>query len=174
MGEITAVFAQAAERAAAAGVDMLLLNMGHGYLLGSFLSPLSNKRSDAYGGSLENRMRFPLAVLAAVRGVWPQERPLAVALNITDWAKGGIEEMEGVAMAQVLKAHGVDLLLPLAGQTTVDEQPSYGAGFLTSLSELVRHEAGLPTMVGGYLRTTGEVNSVLAAGRADLCVMTGR
>lgn len=172
MGEITAVFAQAAERAAAAGVDMLLLNMGHGYLLGSFLSPLSNQRQDEYGGSLENRMRFPLAVLAAVRGAWPEDKPLAVALNVTDWAKGGVEEMEGVAMARVLKGHGVDLLLPLAGQTIVDEQPTYGAGFLTTLSELVRHEAGLPTMVGGYLRTTGEVNGVLAAGRADLCVMS--
>ncbi|MCB9433655.1 MAG: hypothetical protein H6668_16915 [Ardenticatenaceae bacterium] len=79
---------------------------------------------------------------------------------------------EGIAIARVLKEHGVDLLLPLAGQTTVDEQPTYGAGFLTALSELVRHEVGLPTMVGGYLRTTGEVNGILAAGRADLCIMT--
>ena len=172
MGEITAVFAQAAKRAAAAGVDMLLLNMGHGYLLGSFLSPLSNQRRDEYGGSLENRMRFPLAVLTAVQEAWPEDKPLAVALNITDWAKGGVEESEGIAIARVLKEHGVDLLLPLAGQTTVDDQPTYGAGFLTALSELVHHEVGLPTMVGGYLRTTGEVNGILAAGRADLCIMT--
>jgi anthraniloyl-CoA monooxygenase len=164
-------FVQAAEMAEEAGVDLLQLHFGHGYLLGAFLSPLTNRREDVYGGSLVNRLRYPLEVLGAVRAVWPAEKPLSVALNVTDWARGGLTENEAVTIARELKAAGVDLLEPLAGQTTPVMRPSFGVGFLTPFSELLRHETKIPTLVRGFLTTTGQVNSILAAGRGDLCIM---
>jgi anthraniloyl-CoA monooxygenase len=162
-------FVRAARLAATAGFDVLQLDCGHGYLLASFLSPLSNVRTDAYGGSLENRMRYPLEVCAAVRAVWPAERPLVVALNAADGPADGFTVADAVIVAQALKAHGCDLIDILAGWTTPDAAPAYGRGYLTALSDRVRNEARVPTLVGGYLTSTGEVNTILAAGRADLC-----
>lgn len=165
-------FVRAARRANAAGCDLLMLHMGHGYLLASFLSPLANRRTDEYGGTAEGRLRFPLEVLDAVRAVWPQEKPLAVALNVDDCAPGGLTEDDAVHVAAVLKAHGCDLIQVLAGHTVPDGVPAYGRGFLTRLSARVRNEANVYTLVGGYLTTTDAVNTVLAGGRADLCILS--
>src|SRR5262249_38657876 len=119
---VSAAFAQAARWAAAAGFDVVQLHMGHGYLLAGFLSPLTNRRADEYGGALENRLRFPLAVFDAVRAVWPEERPLAVALSATDWAKGGFDVPDAVIVARTLREHGCDLITVLAGQTVPDDE----------------------------------------------------
>jgi anthraniloyl-CoA monooxygenase len=171
MDRVRDEFVRAAEMAHAAGFDMLQLHFAHGYLLGSFLSPLTNRRDDEYGGSLENRMRFPLEVFDAVRAVWPEEKPLAVAINATDWARGGLDLEDAVAMAEMLKDHGCDLVQVLAGQTVPDTRPVYDPGFLVPYSDWVRNEAGVATLVGGHLTTTGQVNTIIGAGRADLCVM---
>jgi anthraniloyl-CoA monooxygenase len=171
MDRVKADFVQAATFAAAIGFDWLQLHMAHGYLLAGFLSPLANRRQDEYGGSLENRLRFPLELFDAVRAAWPAERPLSVALPATDWARGGLTIAEAVTIAATLKAHGCDLVEVLAGQTVPDSSPVYSADFLAGYSEQIRHEAGLPTMTRGYITTSGQVNTILAAGRADLCVM---
>jgi anthraniloyl-CoA monooxygenase len=171
MDAVQAAFVRAAELARAAGFDLLQLHMAHGYLLGSFLSPLSNQRTDAYGGDLNARLRWPLEVFDAVRAAWPADKPLAVALTATDSVRGGAGVDEAVAVARTLKAHGCDLIQVLAGHTVPDAEMPYGRGFLTPLSDRLRNEAGLPTLVGGYLTTQNEVNTIIAAARADLCVM---
>jgi len=171
MQGVRSAHVRAAEMAREAGFDVLVLHAAHGYLLASFISPLTNLRTDAYGGSLQNRMRFPLEVLDAVRAVWPQDRPICVMLSATDWALHGIDLEESAAAASMMKDHGADLVYVLAGQTTLDARPTYGRAFLSALSDRVRNEARVATMTGGHLTTTDEVNSILAAGRADLCVM---
>ncbi len=164
-------FVRAAQIAEQAHFDMLQLHFGHGYLLASFLSPLTNRRTDDYGGDLRHRMRYPLEVFDAVRAVWPEDKPISVALTATDGVKGGFEIEDAIIVAQAFKEHGCDIIQVLAGQTTMDGEPAYGRGFLTSLSDRIHNEAGILTMVGGYLTTSNEVNTVLAAGRADLCLM---
>jgi anthraniloyl-CoA monooxygenase len=168
---VGAAFVRAAEWGREAGFDLLQLHMAHGYLLGSFLSPLTNQRTDEYGGDLEARLRWPLAVFDAVRAAWPADRPLAVALTATDSVRGGAGVDDALAVARTLKAHGCDLITVLAGHTVPDAEMPYGRGFLTPLSDRLRNEAGLPTLVGGYLTTQNEVNTIIAAARADLCVM---
>jgi anthraniloyl-CoA monooxygenase len=165
-------FGSAAARAAAAGFDLLELDLSHGYLLAGFLSPLTNRRTDAYGGSLENRMRFPLEVIDAVRAAWPSELVLAARLTATDWARGGLEPDDAVAIAVTLKDHGCELIEPVAGQTIGRDRPAYGRFFLVPFSDRIRNEAGIATLVGGNLTTTDEMNTILAAGRADLCLLT--
>ncbi len=174
MDEVRDDFARAARMADEAGFDMLSLNVAHGYLLASFLSPLTNLRGDEYGGALKARLRFPLEVFDAVRAAWPEEKPLAVVLSVTDCTKGGFTVEDAIVVAQTLKARGCDLIEVLAGHTIPDAIPTYRRGFLTSLSDRVRNEAGISTMVGGYLTTTDEVNTILAACRADLCIMEPR
>ena len=164
-------FVNAARMAQTAGFDLLQLHFGHGYLLASFLSPLTNQRNDEYGGKLEQRMRYPLEVFDAVRAVWPETKPLSVALTITDYLKGGFGVEEAIQVATILKTHGCDMIAVLAGQTTSESEQPYGRGYLTQLSDRVRNEAGIPTLVGGYLTTSNEVNTLLAAGRADLCIL---
>ncbi|GAC1446989.1 MAG: bifunctional salicylyl-CoA 5-hydroxylase/oxidoreductase [Ktedonobacterales bacterium] len=171
MDRVRDAFVRAARLGAEAGFDLLQLHCAHGYLLASFLSPLTNQRLDQYGGPLENRLRFPLEVFDAVRASWPAERPLGVALSATDWRAGGSEIADAVVVAKMLAAHGCDWVTVLAGQTTTDAEPPYGRGFLTPLADRLRNEARVTTMVGGYLTTTGEVNTILAAGRADLCIL---
>jgi anthraniloyl-CoA monooxygenase len=171
MNQVRDEFVRAARMAEEAGFDLLHLHFAHGYLLASFLSPLTNLRDDEYGGDLEQRMRFPLQVFDAVRTAWPQDKPVSVALSVTDCVKGGFSVEDAVAVASVLKAHGCDMFEVLAGQATIDSEPAYGRGFLTALSDRLRNEAGVPTLVGGYLTTSDEINTVLAAGRADLCIM---
>lgn len=165
-------FVQATRMAEEAGFDLLQLHCAHGYLLASFLSPLTNRRDDEFGGDLSRRMRYPLAIFDAVRAAWPEQKPLAVALPASDGTRGGLSVEDAVQFARALKEHGCDLLTILAGQTTIESELPYGHGYLTTLSDRVRNEAGLPTLLGGYLTTSNEINTILAAGRGDLCIVT--
>lgn len=171
MHMVTAEFVQASERAAEADFDLLQLHVADGYLLASFLSPLSNQRTDEYGGSLENRMRFPVEVIDGVRAAWPDDRPLSVALTATDWTREGLNAKDAIAIAKVLGEHGCDLIEVRAGYTIPRMRPSFGQAFLAPYADRIRNEAGIATMVGGAITTTGRANTVLASGRADLCVM---
>jgi len=164
-------FMRAAGLAASAGFDMIELHFAHGYLLASFLSPLTNRREDEYGGSLESRMRFPLEVFDAVRAVWPAEKPMSVRISGTDWVRGGFDGPDAVAVARALKRRGCDIVDVSAGQTVPEQQPQYGRLFQTPFSDRVRHEAQMPTMTVGNISTYADVNSILVAGRADLCVL---
>jgi anthraniloyl-CoA monooxygenase len=172
MDRVCQHFVQAAQMAHQANFDLLQLHFAHGYLLASFLSPLTNQRTDEYGGDLEHRLRFPLEIFDSVRTIWPADKPISVSLTVTDCIKGGLDIEDAVIVSKILKTHGCDMLMVLAGQTTPDGEPSYSRGFLTTLSERMRNEAGIPTIVGGYLTTTNEVNTIIAAGRADLCIMS--
>jgi len=169
LGLVAEAFARSAAMALDAGFDLVLLNFAHGYLLSSFISPLTNTRVDRYGGSLEHRMRFPLEVFDAVRSAWPEEKPLGVGLNATDWVRGGTEPDQAVAAARMLRDRGCDFVRVLAGQTTRRARPEYGRLFLVPFSDRIRNEADVPTMVGGNITTYDEADTVLAAGRADLC-----
>lgn len=164
-------FVRAVGRAVEAGFDMVELHCAHGYLLSSFLTPVSNQRTDAYGGSLENRLRFPLEVFAAMRAAWPDERPMSVRLSATDWVEDGITAEESVAIARAFAAAGCDLIDVSAGQTTPEARPVYGRMFQTPLSDRIRNEAGVATMAVGNIYEPDHVNGILAAGRADLCAL---
>jgi anthraniloyl-CoA monooxygenase len=164
-------FVQAAQWAREAGFDLLQLHFAHGYLMASFISPLTNIRDDEYGGPLENRLRFPLELFDAVRAAWPESKPISVAFCATDWVKEGLEEHEAVIVARELKARGCDLLEVLAGQTVPTARPDYGPYFLTPYSDLIGNEVGIPTITSGGITSTDQINSILAAGRADLCVL---
>ena len=164
-------FVQATRMAHESGFDLLQLHYAHGYLIASFLSPLTNHRSDKYGGSLEQRMLFPLTVFDAVRAAWPDSKPISVAISATDCVPGGSNVDDAVILARTLKELGCDIIEVLAGQTTPEGEPPYGRGFLTPLSDRIRNEAGISTIVGGYLTRSNEVNTILAAGRADLCIL---
>jgi anthraniloyl-CoA monooxygenase len=164
-------FERAARMADEAGFDLLELHFGHGYLLASFLSPLTNRRTDAYGGALAARARYPLEVLAAVRAAWPAAKPLSVRISATDWAPGGFGPDDAVELARLLKGSGCDIVDVSAGQTVVDAEPVYGRLYQTPFSDRIRQEAGIPTMTVGGVTTWADVNSIIAAGRADLCVL---
>jgi anthraniloyl-CoA monooxygenase len=164
-------FVRAAEMADQAGFDMLEIHFAHGYLLSSFLSPLTNQRSDEYGGSLENRLRYPLEVFDTVRAAWPAHKPISVRISATDWKDGGTTPEDAVAIAAALKTHGCDIVDVSAGQVVADQEPEYGRLFQTPFAEQVRLEADVPTMTVGAISSFEDVNSILAAGRADLCVL---
>ena len=170
MDAVIADHAVAAERAEAAGFDLLELHMAHGYLLATFVSPLTNQRRDEYGGPLENRMRFPLEVLDAVRSAWP-DKPLSVRISAVDWKPGGQEIEDSLEVARMLEAHGVDIVDVSAGQTVPDAKPRYGRQFQTPFADRIRHEVGVPTMAVGNISSYMDVNTILAAGRADLCAL---
>lgn len=171
MENVRDAFANSAARAAVAGFDAIELNFAHGYLLASFLSPLTNWRDDEYGGSLENRLRFPLEVLDAVHAAWPDDRSVAVRMSASDWAPGGLTLPDAVAAARAFASHGAELIHVCAGQTVAEDRPSYRRAFLTRLSDRIRAEASVPTLVGGYLTTDDEINTIVGAGRADLCIL---
>jgi anthraniloyl-CoA monooxygenase len=171
MDEVRGQFVRATEMALAAGFDMLELHMAHGYLLASFISPLTNVRTDDYGGSLDHRLRFPLEVLDAVRAAWPAERPISVKISATDWAPGGLDAADAVEVARRLAAHGCDLVTVSTGQTVAEQSPRYGRLYQTPFADRIRHEAGVPTAAVGAITSYADVNSILAAGRADLCVL---
>jgi anthraniloyl-CoA monooxygenase len=171
MDAVRADFVRAAQMAEAAGFDLLELHFAHGYLLASFLSPLTNRRTDAYGGALANRMRYPLEVFDAVREAWPAARPISVRISATDWVNGGFTGDDAVELARALKAHGCDVIDVSTGQTVPDDAPVYGRLYQTPFSDRVRIEAGIPTMTVGNVSSYADVNSILAAGRADLCVL---
>ncbi len=165
-------FEEATRRAYACGFDMIELHAAHGYLLSSYISPLSNKRDDAYGGSLENRMRFPLQVFDAMRAIWPEEKPISVRISATDWMEdAGVTPDDAVQIATWFKEHGADILDVSAGQTVPDAKPVYGRMFQTPFSDRIRNEVKMPTMAVGNIYEVDHVNSILAAGRADLCCL---
>ena len=171
MLRVTSEFFRATEFAASAGFDLIEVHMAHGYLLASFISPLTNQRSDEYGGTLENRMRFPLEVFDAVRGAWHEAKPMSVRISAVDWYPGGMEPDDAVEVARMLKAHGCDIVDVSAGQTVPDQRPVYGRLFQTPFADRIRHEVGIATMAVGNISSYTDVNTILAAGRADLCLL---
>ncbi|PVB59643.1 bifunctional salicylyl-CoA 5-hydroxylase/oxidoreductase [Labrenzia sp. 011] len=174
MDAIRDQFVAAAEMAERAGFDMIELHAAHGYLLSSFISPISNIRRDAYGGFLENRMRWPLEVFTAMRAVWPEDKPMSVRISANDWVGDeGVTPDEAVEIARLFRAAGVDLVDVSAGQTSVAARPVYGRMFQTPFSDRIRNEGGLPTMAVGNIYEADHANSILMAGRADL-VAVGR
>lgn len=168
MDEIRDQFVASTKMADRAGFDMVELHAAHGYLISSFISPLSNRRSDEYGGSLENRMRYPLEVFAAMRAVWPEEKPMSVRISATDWAEGGVGAEEAVEIAARFRDAGVDIVDVSAGQTSTEAQPVYGRMFQTPFSDRIRNELEMSTMTVGNIYEPDHVNSILMAGRADL------
>lgn len=171
MQRVTAQFVQAAEMGLRCGFDLLELHCAHGYLLSSFITPLTNRRSDEYGGSLENRLRFPLEVFAAVRAVWPERKPMSVRISATDWVEGGVTPNDAVEIARAFVAAGVDLIDVSAGQTSRLAQPVYGRMFQTPFSDKIRNELRIATMAVGNITDADQVNSIIAAGRADLVAL---
>jgi 2,4-dienoyl-CoA reductase-like NADH-dependent reductase (Old Yellow Enzyme family) len=164
-------FVAAARRAAQAGFDWLELHCAHGYLLSSFLSPLTNRREDAYGGALENRLRYPLEVFRAVRAAWPAHLPMSVRISAHDWVPGGNTPAEAVDIARAFKAAGADLMDVSSGQVSKDEHVIFGRMFQTPFADRVRQEAGIATIAVGAISEADHVNSIIAAGRADLCAV---
>ncbi|MGP3922754.1 bifunctional salicylyl-CoA 5-hydroxylase/oxidoreductase [Streptomyces sp. 8N616] len=164
-------FAQSAGRAARAGFDLLELHCAHGYLLSSFLSPLTNHRTDAYGGDLAARLRYPLEVFDAVRSVWPDDRPMTVRISATDWADGGTTADEAVEIAGAFTAHGADAIDVSTGQVVPDERPEYGRSYQTPYADRIRNTLGVPVIAVGAISSWDDVNSLLLAGRADLCAL---
>jgi anthraniloyl-CoA monooxygenase len=164
-------YARAAGLAHEAGFDLLEIHMAHGYLLASFISPLTNTRGDEYGGSLENRMRFPLDVFDACRRTWPAEKPMSARISAVDWVPGGLEPGDAVEVARLLKAHGCDVVDVSAGQTVPEQRPTYGRLFQTPFADRIRHDVGVATMAVGNISSYMDVNTIIAAGRADLCLL---
>jgi anthraniloyl-CoA monooxygenase len=171
MQRVTADFVAAARRGAEAGFDILELHCAHGYLLSSFLSPLTNRRTDAYGGSVENRVRYPLEVFRAIRAVWPEDRPISVRLSCHDWHPGGNTADEAVAIAQAFKDAGADIIDCSSGQVWPEQKPQYGRMYQTPFADRIRNEVGIPTVAVGAIFEADHVNMVIAAGRADLCAL---
>ena len=171
MDRVRDQFTAAARMADDAGFDMLELHMAHGYLLGSFLSPLTNRRGDDYGGSHERRLRYPLEVFDAVRAIWPESKPMSVRLSAVDWKEGGTTADDAVVYARALKEHGVDILDVSAGQTVPDQEPVYGRMFQTPFSDKIRNEVEIPTIAVGNITSADQINTILVAGRADLVAL---
>jgi anthraniloyl-CoA monooxygenase len=171
MDQVGADFVRATMMADAAGFDLLEVHLAHGYLLASFISPLTNWRTDEYGGSLVNRMRYPLEIVTQVRAEWPQAKPLSVRISAVDWVPGGMEAHDAVEVARMVVAAGADIVDVSAGQTVPEAKPVYGRQFQTPFSDRIRHEARVPTMTVGNISSPADVNTILAAGRADLVVL---
>jgi anthraniloyl-CoA monooxygenase len=171
MDRVLADFVAATRRGAAAGFDLLELHCAHGYLLSSFLSPLTNQRTDAYGGSRENRARFPLEVFAAMREVWPQDRPMSVRLSCHDWTEGGNTPEDAAAFARMFRDAGADLIDCSSGQVWDQDRPVYGRLYQTPFADKIRNEIGIATIAVGAISEADHANSIIAAGRADLCAI---
>ena len=164
-------FIHSTRAAAEAGFDWLELHCAHGYLLSSFISPLTNQREDEYGGSLENRCRYPLEVFAAIRAVWPADKPISVRISAHDWVEGGITPDDAVAIARLFKVAGADMIDCSSGQVSKQEKPVYGRMFQTPFADRIRNEAQIPTIAVGAIFEADHANSIIAAGRADLCAI---
>jgi anthraniloyl-CoA monooxygenase len=171
MDALRDAFVRATRHAEAAGFDMVELHAAHGYLLSSFISPLTNRRMDEYGGSLVNRLRYPLEVFRAMRAAWPAHKPMSVRISATDWVDGGITVDDAVVIAHAFKQAGVDLMDVSAGQTSIEAKPVYGRMFQTPFADRIRNEVGVATMAVGNITEPDHVNSIIAAGRADLCAL---
>jgi anthraniloyl-CoA monooxygenase len=171
MTEIREQFGRAAAAGERAGFDLLELHCAHGYLLSSFISPISNQRSDEYGGTLENRLRYPLEVFDAVRAVWPGHKPMTVRISATDWYPGGIEAGDAVEIARAFAGHGADAIDVSTGQVTKDESPAFGRSYQTPYADRIRNQLGIATIAVGVISSYDDVNSLVLAGRADLCAL---
>jgi anthraniloyl-CoA monooxygenase len=171
MDRVKADFVAAAKRGHRAGFDMLEMHAAHGYLLASFLSPLTNHRTDAFGGSLENRLRYPLEIFNALREVWPADKPMSVRISATDWKEGGITDAESVAIGRAFAEAGCDLIDVSTGQTVADAKPVFGRMFQTPYADRIRNEAGVATMAVGAITSADQMNTIIAAGRADLVAL---
>ncbi len=171
LARIKADFVAATGRAAAAGFDWLELHCAHGYLLSSFISPLTNRRGDEYGGDLGDRCRYPLEVFAAIRAAWPADRPISVRISAHDWAEGGITPDDAVAIGRLFKAAGADMMDCSSGQVVAHAKPVYGRMYQTPFADRIRNEAGIPTVAVGAIFEADHANSIIAAGRADLCAI---
>jgi anthraniloyl-CoA monooxygenase len=164
-------FVAATRMAARAGFDMLELHCAHGYLLASFISPLTNLRRDGYGGTLDNRLRYPLEVFDAMRAEWPAGKPMSVRISAIDWYKGGLSAEDSVQVARAFATHGADAMDVSTGQTVADEQPSFGRSYQTPFADRIRNVAGVVTIAVGAISGYDDVNSIILAGRADLCAL---
>ncbi len=171
IARVKQAFVDGAIRAEAAGFDMIELHCGHGYLLSSFISPLSNKRTDQYGGSLEARMRYPLEVFHAVRAAWPDDKPISARISAYDWVEGGTTEEDAVEIARMFQAAGLDIIDVSTGNVTDFRRPAMPGLFQTPYSEKIRAETGMKTMTVGNIATAEQMNEVVAGGRADICVV---
>jgi anthraniloyl-CoA monooxygenase len=171
MDSVKAQFVEAVRTADRAGFDMVEMHAAHGYLLASFISPVTNRRTDEYGGSLENRLRFPLEVFAAMRAAWPEAKPMTVRISAHDWVDGGVTPTEAVQVARAFHDAGADAINVSSGQTDKAEQPVYGRMFQAPFSDRIRNDLGVPTMVAGNIYEPDHVNSILMAGRADLVLL---
>lgn len=171
MDRVIEDFVRCTRNALRAGFDLLEIHAAHGYLLSSFLTPLSNQRTDAYGGSLENRMRFPLEVVEAVRAEWPADKPLSVRISATDWVEGGFSGDDAVAVSRELARRGVDVIDVSTGQTSPRARPVFGRAYQTPFSDRIRNEVGIPTIAVGNIQDWDQANSILLAGRADLIAL---
>jgi anthraniloyl-CoA monooxygenase len=171
MDAVREAFVVATQHGAEARFDMLELHAAHGYLISAFLSPLTNHRTDEYGGALENRLRFPLEVFRAMRVAWPTEKPMSVRISATDWVDGGNTGDDAVAIARAFQDAGVDLIDVSAGQTSILAQPVYGRMFQTPFADRIRNEIGIATMAVGNITEPDHLNAIIAAGRADLCAL---
>ncbi len=171
MDAVRDAFVASARRGIEAGFDMLELHCAHGYLLSAFISPLTNRRTDDYGGSLVNRLRFPLEVFDAVRAVWPEEKPMSVRISAHDWVEGGIGPDDAVEIGRLFAERGADVIDVSAGQVSAEQRPVYGRMFQTPFAERIRLEAGIATMAVGNIYEPDHVNAIIASGRADLCLL---
>ena len=171
MDKIVEDFVRSARYGEEAGFDMLELHCAHGYLFSSFISPLTNLRTDEYGGSIENRARFPLEVFKAMRALWPQEKPMSVRVSATDWAPGGLSEADLIALARLFKDAGADLIDVSTGQVVPDQKPVYGRMYQTPFSDKIRNEVGIATMAVGNIVNADQVNTIVVSGRADLVAL---
>ncbi len=171
LARVQADFVRAAQEAAKAGFDWLELHCAHGYLLSTFISPLTNRRGDEYGGTLENRCRYPLEVFKAIRAVWPQDKPISVRISAHDWVEGGITPDDAVAIARLFKQAGADMIDCSSGQVSKQEKPVYGRMFQLPFADRIRNEADIPTIAVGAIFEADHINGIIAAGRADLCAV---
>jgi anthraniloyl-CoA monooxygenase len=171
MQSVLAAFVRATAMAERCGFDMIELHCAHGYLLSAFITPLSNRRTDAYGGTLDNRLRFPLEVFSAIRAAWPEQKPMSVRISATDWVDDGICGEDSVAIAKAFAAAGADVIDVSAGQTSTRAAPVYGRMFQTPFADRIRNEAAIATMAVGNIFEPDHVNGIIAAGRADICCL---
>jgi len=171
MGEIKSQFVAAIRAAVRCDFDLVELHCAHGYLLSEFISPVANQRTDSYGGSLANRLRYPLEIFAAMRDVWPAARPMTVRISATDWVPGGITGTDAVQIARAFHAAGADAIDVSTGQVTPDEQPAFGRSYQTPFADAIRNQAGIATIAVGVISSYDDVNSLVLAGRADLCAL---
>lgn len=171
MDRVVSDFVAAAKRVDEAGFDLIEIHMAHGYLLSAFISPYTNKRGDEFGGSIENRLRFPLRVLKEVKNIWPDNKAISVRISATDWVDGGLSENDCLILAAQLKENGADIINVSTGQVTKDEDPIYGRMFQAPFADQIRNEVGIPTIVAGNITTADQVNTLVAAGRTDIVAL---